>query len=345
MKTRHLVVLGGGISSEVFLFYFLQKLIQSPPAEPIKITQIFDDISFPSCSKKSTAFVCSRGIKKGLSPLGDNLYNAYYEVEHFFKQYAPKGVTLGKIEHYPGESELSLQRFFQRYGTNSKVSEDCFYFSPNLFITWIRQQNDQLAKFGEFQRVQSKVTAVRDDHLIHGDQQELFFDHLLLGPGAYSKMQEDRYPPIDILNKSQVVSGCYYTFKKDLGAISFGHTFDEGYCLYRSDSKELIVGATSNKQTHEGLIIPKECPLQVIYHQLERNLLREGLTHFSLPERCEGVIALGYRHKYYRKRPFWGTPFSNQNIFTILGLYKNGYSLSFLAAKELSTSLHQRLFH
>lgn len=345
MKPRHLVVLGGGVSSEVFLFYFLQNLIQFPLTAPIKITQIFNDALFPSYSQKSTAFVCPRGIKKGLSPLGDQLHDAYHEVEYFFNHFAPKGVTLGKIEHFPGEDDVSLQRFLRRYGSTSKVIEDCFYFSPDNFLEWIRQQNDQLKEFGEFQRVQAEIIAVNEDHLVCADQQSIFFDHLLLGPGTYSKMQEERYPPIDILKKSQVVSGCYYTFKEDLGEVSFGHTFTEGYCLYRSDSKELILGSTSTKQNIDGTPPPKECPLQVIYHQVERNLNRLKLTHFSLPPRNKGMITMGQRHKYYRKRPFWGTPFSNQNINMVLGLYKNGYSLSFLAAKELSASVHRQLFH
>lgn len=343
IENKHLIVFGGGISSEVFLFYFLQKLKKHPLTSPLKITQIFDDITFPSCSLNSTAFVCPRGIKKGLSPLGDHLYEAFNEVGLFIKENSPAGVNIGTITHHPGKDEVSINKFLRRYGQQIKTTENCFYFTPTIFINWIRKQNEELKQFCDFKKKHSEVKIIKHDKLITIDDEILLFDNLLICAGAYATIQENRYPQIDALKFGQVVSGSFFSFNQDLGETSFGHTFDEGYCIYRPDLKKLIIGSTSikikNKETEDFSLHP----LHELYHRIKEEMARVGLNYLSSILIDDGEIQKGYRHKYSKNRPYWGITSPHNNIFTIRGLYKNGYGLSFLAAKELTTTLLKNL--
>ena len=79
--TKVWVIVGGGVSSLVFLDSFLEKV-------PIdhEVIHIKSESMAASCSLKSTAICCLQGIQKGVGPLGDLLVKSYSLASLFFEK-------------------------------------------------------------------------------------------------------------------------------------------------------------------------------------------------------------------------------------------------------------------
>ena len=78
---KTLSIVGGGLSGLLTAFYLVQE--RKARSLPLPRINLFVSPLYPSCTLSSTATVALRGTKKGLSPLGDQLVDAFHEVEKF----------------------------------------------------------------------------------------------------------------------------------------------------------------------------------------------------------------------------------------------------------------------
>jgi len=93
--------------------------------------------------------------------------------------------------------------------------------------------------------------------------------------------------------------------------------------IYRAIDRTLMLGGTSTK----GL----QC-----FHPLdmrEQYDLAKSVFKEALPEFNKAFFSCGERSKLPGRRTFWGQ--LEGSVYAIRGLYKNGFTLSFLAAHEL----------
>lgn len=318
---KHIVVLGNGITSKLFIYYLLKK------SSNFKITQISCDDKFPPCSINSSSFVSLRGTNPGLSPLGEIIYDSYFFAKDFFEVNQPDGVTKGQLKSfsYTGDNH---EKFLRRFPDAQKKdhyyvrAEEAYFITPTRFLKWIDEQTTGHNFINE------EVINIEQD-FVQTSNNDYAFDYLFVGTSAYSKIYSDRYPKSEIILNSNVIRGDFVSFPKDLGDISFGLENEHGYLIYRSDVLELLVGATTLKE-------PFPNNFELLKEQFNK---MKGLIELELPQFETGKIFSGFRHKGKKRLPFWGNLFEKDNIYGVLGTYKNGYSIPFLACYRVVNDL------
>lgn len=339
---KKILVLGGGIAAEMVIFSLLKH--HQFNKNQIQILQISNEFKYPPCSIHSTSFVCLRNTQKNLSELGDRIIDAYSKLKEFIALYEPNGIEKGLITHLatPGtEFEAKFKRRFPEFRADEtfiSFEEECFFFSPHRFMPWLKRSNDQI------ERLQAEILKLTDDKVITSAG-EFYFDKVVIATSAYSKFFSDRYPKHQAIEKSVPISGSYLLFQHDFGDKSFGYELDESYVIYRGKEKELLVGATTvrldESYEHYKQRIHEDEKLELldIYESLKSGLK----PLLELPDLAKAKSDRGFRHRGYKRNPFWGQMDEKGKVFGILGLYKNGYSLPFLAGPQLAEKILSKM--
>ena len=154
---------------------------------------------------------------------------------------------------------------------------------------------------------------------------------VLFATGAFAKIFEKFYVPSEsesIEIKNIIKAGSYLEREIDLGDKSFYLSIDGHEVLYRKNSFEskLILGNVSTLGAFEGADF-------VALNEL-LSKLKEILT-FDFGNFYDFKLVTGLRHKGPRRLPITEIIDSEKRLFRINGLYKNGYTLGFLAAKRM----------
>jgi hypothetical protein len=329
---KTLSIVGGGISGLLTAFY----LIQERKARSLSIPTInlFVSPLYPSCTLSSTATVALRGTKKGLSPLGDQLVDAFYEVEKFLREITPHGAYEGVLTTFNHPMSPSFEKVSKRYHNHSQTKEThgynsfkekTFLFSPFQFTAWLYKSLISHVNF-----IQETITKIEDNNLISLDGKNYFSDQIIFAAGAYNSLlvEDDR------VKKSLPVSGSYLEFSSDLGDESFCHTYNELNYVYLAFEKKILFGSVSQ----EGFwLSPDLKSLRVRYEEWQN-------THLTrLPPFDEAIIKIGIREKGRKREPFVYSLNKQKNQWVIGGMYKNGYSLAFLLGKKLSKLVNDQL--
>lgn len=345
MQHQEFVIIGDGIAAKVLAFY-LYRQYQRP------ITLIANDQFAPKCSTRTTAINCLRGTQKGLSPLGDMLVAGHYDFEDFYQNYAPEGIEKTiELQLWQNNHEKWLRRFGECKSYDevpfftrplTRQFEECFeghqseayIFHPESFLAWLDSQyernfiNDYVVSIEEGDQyilnTHNGEKICCDKLFICTSYESSLFSHLVKDEGV--KRQ---------LNHSRPVAGTYLRFKVsdfDLKEFrtqhSFSVVFDQIHFIFRSHAKDILIGSTSTNNSKNFL-----ADRQGMLSQYQR--VMEILANvITLPTFEKGELITGIRHKGQRRTPYWGE--INKNCYAVWGLYKNGYSLAFSAAKHIT---------
>ena len=98
--------------------------------------------------------------------------------------------------------------------------------------------------------------------------------------------------------------------------------------------KKFVIGATTLKEG--ALFLERTDLLLGIY------LHAKKYCPYTLPAFSQAKIYTGLRHLGYKRMPFWGKV--GEKTFAVHSLYKNGLSLSFLAANDLINQCFSHLY-
>lgn len=222
------------------------------------------------------------------------------------------------------------------------VKMPAYFWNPSLFYIWQKQ------RFKRTEYLQDYVIGVSSFgegyKLICQSGEEIFADLLFICAGYLSseflgivKNETAR----DHLQRSKPVRGSFLRFQSDKPiASSFSLALDKRHLIFRESDQSVLLGSTSENDS--AVQIPMHQELSQVYLEVKASLAAfggESSKAFELPPIEEWEIVHGVRHKGAKRMPFWGE--LAPNCYGIFGLYKNAFSFSFLAAKQLSASLNQ----
>ena len=108
-----LAIVGNGIFSKLFLFE-LNKIVNK--SQNFSVATISNEKLFPACSYRTTSTVSLNGIESGVSPLGDELRNAFFSFEDFVMKNNPQGVWPIKQQIFGiGDDQKLKMRYGEKY--------------------------------------------------------------------------------------------------------------------------------------------------------------------------------------------------------------------------------------
>ena len=341
MQSVDTIIIGNGISSKV-LVHYLNKIGLTD------ILVIASDTFAPACSTRTTAINCLRGTCKGISNLGDLIVDSFHDFEQFYNEHNPKGICK-TIEYqcWPEQSP-NHDKWVKRFTTFETsdnfiflkkelpqnlnyVASDAYIFSPELFFQDLDAKNDCDVLNDVIIDINSKKVTTQSgekftckklfictsymtsnfSHLVEDEKLKRQLDHSKPVAGTYLRYSKDQFDPSEI---------CFEE--------SFSFVIDEIHFIYRKQSTDILIGATTtNNQLN---FLPDREGMLEQYQRLTK--YTEGTI--TLPSFDDGELIAGIRHKGQKRTPFWGQ--INQDTYAIWGLYKNAFTMAFTAAKDIT---------
>jgi hypothetical protein len=329
---KTLSIVGGGLSGLLTAFYLVQE--RKARSLPLPRINLFVSPLYPSCTLSSTATVALRGTKKGLSPLGDQLVDAFHEVERFLSEQKSHGAYPAELSTFNHPMSPSFEKVSKRYHNHAQTKEThgflsfkekAFLFSPFHFTAWLYKNLLPNVNF-----IQETVSSLDGLRLFTLEGNSYLGDQIIFAAGAYNSLMTDD----DRVKKSLPVAGSYLEFMADLGEESFCHTYNELNCVYLAQDKKIFFGSVSQ----EGFwLSPDIKSLKERYDEWQNSHLTR------LPPFDEAICKTGIREKGRKREPYVYSLNKEKNQWIIGGMYKNGYSLAFLLGKKLAHLVNDQL--
>jgi hypothetical protein len=326
-----LAIVGAGVLGRSFLFH----LSQCASAD-FKIF-LFDHSSFAtSCSTHSTAVSSLRGTTKGHSPLGDLIVEGFADFKHHVEVDRPAGVAQAlQLNASSGEKDSFFKRFSESKMINHFESilfnrsyhaqlEEAFIIHPEIYLSWLLEEAKRKI---DITLVSDFVTGFEErDNLVELTTQsgeKTIADKVLFAGGVFNRFWQGK-SEFQFLEKSRPIQGSYLHFKNYEGlSESLSITLDGHNLVFRKETKDLLLGASSEELVHE---LPQTEELKEIYDYFKAS------TNLSLPPWESGEILVGLREKAPKRSPYL---LERNRVLFVGGLYKNGFSLSSLMAKKI----------
>ncbi len=332
---KSVLTIGDGISAWCLNFY----LTKIPD---ISVTQFSQNHFISPCSLNSTAINCLRGTQKGLTPLGDLMVDSLSEFIDFNQTYQPDGVFEGEEIHlfnpnhqynnrYQKPIELNGQYPFK--GVKSFYREKAYLISPERLKGWFLKNSSGLETFTKFIIA---IEPLKEGYKVLTQDGDYYFDEVYVASSYISKtllagidVNLDQY-----MKYAKPVSGTYLEFEMDRQQIFKRYHIDSDICfdmegshlIFRTSEDKIIFGSTSDQSS-----IEYTNPL--IFESLEQI---RTYFEYELPEPSAWKQRTGIRFKGRKRTPYWGE--ISSGLFVVTGLYKNGYSFAFKAARDLIIS-------
>lgn len=317
------IVVGDGIASWGVLLALSKKFPNK------KIVQISVDKALKPCTLNSTATVSLNGIQKGISPLGDLLYNSYFFTKNLIESW--NCPTIEKTNHYHFGDVKKLQDRFhllevlQHEALESEEigkKTEAFLFDPLNFKNWFK--DNILTKFNNFSFESEYITGFNEnDNLVHINtlsKNNMSCKRLIFCTGAYERYQFG----------GKKVTGHYLSWKYKDFEESFIISLKGNNLIFNKQMNTLMLGGTSNRD---------EVSLIDIY---SLNKMREEFNNIlrtSLPSVESATIHSGHRQKGKKRTPYWGLVSDYQRVYSVSSLYKNGYTLAWYIGNNLVDTL------
>jgi hypothetical protein len=333
-----LAVIGNGIAAQSFLWNLS---LEESKSQNFSIAHIYSEKLAPACTLRSSATVSLNGIDEDVSTLGNDMREAFFLFDELFKKHRPDGVE-EVSRTVVSTNENDTKKLTRRYKTLKKINSDrintefdgteynSYIITPEIFTKWLRS-NTQIKK-DEF-LLFFKNLEKKDDlyHLILEDGKIIKAKKILFAMGAYSKIFEKFFAPAgadSIEVKNTIKAGSYFEKNVDLGPKSFYLSIDGHQVLYRKNSYEskLIIGSATTIGAYEA---PDYKALGAIFKKMQPLLI------FDLGKMNDFKILTGLRHKGPKRLLICESIDQGKTLFRINGLYKNGYSMGFLASKRM----------
>lgn len=322
------LTIGDGIAAWCLNFYLTQK--------GIKHDHFAQEKFFKACSLNSTAINCLRGTQRGISALGDLIYDSYFEFEDFYNKHKPDGVRESYEYQFFSDQDRYQKRFpnYEQLNSHDDVQgfkyfakERAYLIDPNTLKAWFVKQNTQ-SNFST-QWVKSLVHE-KDQVKVTTDRGTFYYDQVFLCGGDMIRTlgkgldtQFDTY-----LDYSKPVTGSYLEVEIGLeyGAEDRSYALDKYHLIIKPSQNKMLLGST----TEQGAFNQPTNEIKEIYQFVKSHFKHE------LPEFNKWKIKMGIRTKGRKRTPYWGE--ISPQISVVSGLYKNGYTYAFKAAKDLIIS-------
>ena len=346
-------VIGEGIAGQVFLWNLITNSSKNTlvsKSQNLSIAVVSSEKMAPSCTMRSSATVSLNGISEDVSPLGNNMREAYFLFEDFFKTHSPQGVHPVKriVVGTNGKETAKLTRRYkninnltspQLKGDFSGVDYLSYLLSPKELMTWFKNEiklsdeSQRIKNFNFFVTVIKKTEVGFQLSDAHGN--EISAKKIVFATGAFAKIYHHFFQDIIGLekeSKNEIKAGFYLERFIDLGNESFYLSIDGINVLYRfseSNRKEsfLQIGSVS---VLGAFPIPPEKEISNLLETIRPKL------NFEIGTRDDYQLICGLRHKASKRMIEAMESTTTKNIFHLNGLYKNGFSMSFLAAKKMA---------
>lgn len=337
-KIYDLAVIGNGIAAQTFLWNLS---LQESKSQNFSIAHIYSEKLAPACTLRSSATVSLNGIDEDVSGLGNDMREAFFMFDELFKKHKPAGVEIVQ-RTVVATNENDTRKLTRRYKTLKTVNSsyinvelqgseyDSYIVTPEVFTKWITDQikinKDDFPLF-------LKNLEKNNDHyqLTLEDGKILKSKKILFAMGAYSKIFEKFLAPIgaDSLEiKNTIKAGSYFEKNIDLGPKSFYLSIDGHQVLYRKNNVEskLIIGSATTVGAYE---VADYEALSKIFNKVK------PLLTFDVGEMRDFKVITGLRHKGPRRLLICDNIDEEKTLYRINGLYKNGYTMAFLASKRM----------
>ncbi len=337
--TKNILIIGDGIAA-----WALQERFSH--IKNLKISNFSCDDFHPGCSYRTTSINCLRGTTKGISKLGDLICNSYDEflLKHNFSKY--DGVYKGSEFQIWGEEDK--EKWERRYSQPMQVKSHPFlnnitpssvYYVENeaYFIDPYKLKNSLLKGV---ERTEKKAFVKKiDGKKVFTNAGVFEFDYIFVctNHGTANLLKNKNHEFDYYLDHCKTVAGSYLEmkiektdlcFKSDFNLVLNGHHF-----IYRKSQGVLQIGSTT--ENNSAILTPR----MDLLDQIHKNIATK--VNIDIPQLEKFEAFTGIRQKGYKRMPFWGRV--DANTFAICGLYKNGFTFAFLAAKELEMQLSKEL--
>ncbi|MDD0853038.1 FAD-dependent oxidoreductase [Halobacteriovorax sp. GB3] len=341
-----IILVGYGIAARCLL----REFAKSDYFSKKKILVVYNDDVFPPCSLNTTSIVCRSGVQKGISDLGDFIFDSYEEAISFYESH-PECHEQGLQHSLTDQSPKGREDFIRRFGhcdslntlgdlslseSFEGVSFKAYFIDPSKCLSALEQAYIEKLDV-TIKKLTCREVLKKEGHLQLDCGCESFVTNkVIIASGAYSKFFQNNLKQ-ESLTKSKFVSGSYIVFDDcDFGNKSFVLANRHYNLIYRRRSRQIMIGGSTVK---EDLLCASVSELKSQYNFF-RDLLKGDLV---LPAFESGTIKTGLRHKGQKRRPFFGElekgPFGN--IYSMTGLYKNGFTFPFLGAKAISKLIQE----
>jgi hypothetical protein len=349
-----LIVVGNGIAAQTFLFELFnsQKFASADVnnSQNYSVAQVFSDEISPPCSLKTTSTVALSGIEEDVSPLGNELRSSYFLFEEFVKKHSPIGVrpVVQSIVFTNSVDEAKLIRRYKKLtelndpllnGVRMGVQTHAFHITPEELRAWFV---DFLNGQSSLKRISQFVRSIEKNeqgnvvcHLLNGEN--IVAKKIVLATGSYSKIFSHFFHIEELpeqMQETEILAGSYLERTVDFNLPSFLISVDGHKCVYRADEKKLVIGSVSE---NGAFITADLASLEKII-----SLFNENLS-FNIGALSEFKVQTGLRHKGKKRRPIFRAIDAEKKVFMISGMYKNGFTFSHMAAKEILSHLQVSL--
>ncbi len=325
-----LVVVGRGLAS-MGLLWNVAKKQNNNDLEVVWIgTQgiTSNDLDPHYCSHFSTALIALQGIKKGVSELGDLLFDSYFTTLEFIKEYNPPGVEKLDRFHLDHGGDC-ISKFKKRFGSVDEqlsyqalelgpgVWEEAYSFNPKIFLSWF--EKDIVARLSKLEIIEDSLTHY-DEEKLYLIGKEITYDQVFFCTGA---MGADLKSLTKDLNKNLKKAVGHYIAWEDvvfenqrLNQQSFVLTYKGHNLIYRHLDKSIVWGGSTY---NDDITAPRIKDLELD--------LEELLTTFrDFKFQGQKSIQTGVRAKASKREPIFQLH-SPENCHFINGFYKNGWTL------------------
>src|SRR5690606_27946804 len=132
-KKKRIVVIGDGIAAWCTLFSLKKEIFERGILDKIEIIQIAENDFAPPCTLASTAINCLRGTKKGLSELGDLIYDSYEYFKELHERFEFKGIEKGVERQLWRKNSTSKEKWEKRYA-DFKEKDGFYYYDSEAYL-------------------------------------------------------------------------------------------------------------------------------------------------------------------------------------------------------------------
>ena len=255
---RTFTIIGGGVSA-YYALYCLNEISLDKNKE-FKILWIKGDHFHPNVSPHIIPIITQNGIEKGVSPLGDLLFDSYFTWrDKFFKSY-PFISEVNQYCFFDNSSEHSLKKFLRRHKVVNKVKTpigvkegvvlESFFVDASQFNNSIEESigENSLIDIEVINDVLKKIAFLKNDHfeLIGVNSIYKPSDVILNFSGVSSKFLPVSFLDSTKLEKHKVSTGEVIKFNYEFkNQESFILTQEDENLIY--DSKKNIVQVSCSR--------------------------------------------------------------------------------------------------
>lgn len=300
------IIVGSGVAAHAFLWTYARNLQNNNLDLPRRIVWIKSPV-LPTCSLTSTSIVSKAGLQRNTSPFGDQLIDSYELFNNHFKDFDSVEVA-AQTHLLHGDPE----QFNKRY---SDAPSTCLIVQSEHFLKELEEEFLQV--FSSNIEIVFDTIICEKSHSVQLQSREINFSRLFLFLGGGNKLY-DKDPG------GRAVVGQYAQTHIDLGDKGFVQSKGPHNLIYRSIDKKLLLGSLDDKADELGwpVLAPRTHAIKVFLKDFD----------IKLPNDLQWEVYSGVRHKGVKRLPFWGEV--RPKVYSVHGLYKNGYTLSFLAAQQ-----------